>query len=84
MELATAALGQFLSWCRRYNRQKKDHAPFIGECQDPQTGLMIGPELITFEPPTSVMHGREHLLFSSNLRRGANLPTLRHPFETSN
>src|SRR5437667_6364521 len=55
-----AALGQFYLGVDGI-RSKKTRA-FIGECQDPQTGLMIGPELINFEPPTGVMHGREHML----------------------
>ena len=56
-----AALGQFYLGVDGIPSEKT--RAFIGECQDPQTGLMIGPELINFEPPTGVMHGREHLLF---------------------
>ncbi|MGH8614896.1 MAG: hypothetical protein ACREYF_23445 [Gammaproteobacteria bacterium] len=35
---------------------------FILECQDPQTGLMIGPELRNFVPSPGTLHDREHLL----------------------
>ena len=35
---------------------------FIVECQDAQTGFMIGPELRDYEPPPGTIHDREHLL----------------------
>jgi hypothetical protein len=36
---------------------------FITGCQDPETGLMIGPELRTFQPPPTAIHDRDHLVF---------------------
>jgi len=48
---------------------------FIADCQDPDTGLLIGPELRAYEPPAEVMHDREHLLFHLTCTA---LPTCQH------
>jgi hypothetical protein len=48
---------------------------FIVECQDPQTGFMIGPELRDFEPPPGTIHDREHLLMHLTC---AAVPTCQH------
>lgn len=36
---------------------------FMAECQDPQTGLMIGPELKQFTAAPGAVHDREHLIW---------------------
>jgi hypothetical protein len=36
---------------------------FIMGCQDPELGLLVGPELGDFSAPAGVLHDREHLLF---------------------
>jgi hypothetical protein len=36
---------------------------FILDCQDPESGLLVGPELRDFSAPAGVLHDREHLLF---------------------
>ena len=48
---------------------------FIVECQDPTTGLMIGPELRDFEAAPEARHDREHLLLHLTC---AAVPTLQH------
>ncbi len=68
-----ASLGQFYLGADDIMSEKT--RAFIAKCQDPETGLMIGPELIDFEPPTGVMHGREHLLFHLTC---AAAPTCQH------
>jgi hypothetical protein len=37
-------------------------ADFIRSCQDPATGLFVGPELRDWSPPSGALHDREHLL----------------------
>lgn len=48
---------------------------FITECQDPESGLMIGPELQDFEAATGALHDREHLVLHLTC---AALPVCRH------
>lgn len=37
-------------------------ALFVLACQDEETGLLIGPELLSFDSPPTSVHDREHLL----------------------
>lgn len=58
---------------------------FLQAAQDPDTGMMTGPELCDWSPPPSAIHDREHLLFHLTC---AALPacqqfgvSLRHPLK---
>jgi hypothetical protein len=48
---------------------------FLTECQDENTGLMVGPELKEFTAAPGVMHDREHLLLHLSC---AAIPTCQH------
>ena len=48
---------------------------FIADCQDRETGLMIGPELRDYHPSPEILHNREHLLLHLTC---AALPACRH------
>ena len=48
---------------------------FIMGCQDPETGLMVGPELRDYYPPQGTLHDREHLIWHSTC---AALPVCQH------
>jgi hypothetical protein len=47
---------------------------FLRRCQEPSTGLMVGPELQEWSPPANAAHDREHLLYHLTC---AALPTCR-------
>lgn len=47
---------------------------FILDCQDPETGFFVGPELRTWSPDAKAKHDREHLLLHLTC---ATLPVLR-------
>jgi len=68
-----ASLGEF--YLGRNGGLPEERRRFIVECQDPQTGLMIGPELQDFEPLPGTIHDREHLLMHLTC---AAVPTCQH------
>ncbi|MBX3748144.1 MAG: hypothetical protein KF833_22780 [Verrucomicrobiae bacterium] len=60
---------------------------FLLDCQDPDSGLFIGPELHEWSPPPGALHDRQHLLLHLTcatlpVARQFNL-TLRHPLHTA-